>query len=130
MSPSPKFVRYLLGGLIIGGFWYINRGRPAWEEALRTVVVFTVLMALLKARLKRKNVEVHLVRLVASKAVLVVIAAVVEDRIKDSVNNASLVVAIGLGLAVALLGPVGDNHYFTRMTPTAPLTGPAPVQRY
>jgi peptidoglycan/LPS O-acetylase OafA/YrhL len=130
MSSSSKFVRYLLGGLIIGGFWYLNRSRPAWEEALRTVVVFTVLMALLKAKLKRKNVEVHLVRLVASKAVLVVIAAVVEYQIQDSTDNAPLVVAIGLGLAVALLGPLGDNHYFGRMAPPAPIANPAPMQRY
>jgi peptidoglycan/LPS O-acetylase OafA/YrhL len=119
MSSSPKVVRYLLGGLIIGAFWYINRGRPPWEEAVRTVVVFGVLMALLKAKLKRRSVEVHLVSLVASKAVLVVLAAVVQERIKDSVGNAALVVAIGLALAVTLLGPVGDSHYFTRMVSPA-----------
>ncbi|WP_030908261.1 hypothetical protein [Streptomyces sp. NRRL F-5126] len=119
MSSSPKAVRYLLGGLIIGVFWYINRGRPAWEEALRTVVVFSVLMALLKARLRGRGVEVHLVPLIASKAALVLVAAVVQEGIKDSVGSAALVVAIGLGLAVTLLGPVGDGHYFTRMAPTA-----------
>ncbi|MGQ4512399.1 hypothetical protein [Streptomyces sp. DW26H14] len=114
MPSSPKVVRYLIGGLVIGAFWYINRGRPAWEEALRTVVVFGVLMALLKARLRSKSVDVHLVPLIASKAALVLVAAVVQECVKGSVDNAALFVAIGLGLAVMLLGPVGDGHYFTR----------------
>lgn len=34
-----KATRYFLGGLLIGGFWYLNRHRPPWEEALRTIVV-------------------------------------------------------------------------------------------
>ncbi|MET9529391.1 MULTISPECIES: hypothetical protein [unclassified Streptomyces] len=113
MTSSSKVIRYVLGGLLIGGFWYLNRGRPVWEEALRTIAVFAVVMFLLKSRLKRQSVEVHLVPLVASKAVLVVIAAVVEDQLKDSIGNPSLVVAIGLGLAVMLLGPLGDRRFFT-----------------
>ncbi|WP_433893694.1 hypothetical protein [Streptomyces sp. CA-111067] len=82
-----------------------------WEEVLRTVAVFTVLMAVLKARLKRRSVEVHLVALVASKGALVVVAAVVQDRTKDSVGNAPLHVAVGLGLAVVVLGPLGDSRF-------------------
>ncbi|NDZ78175.1 hypothetical protein G3I19_06470 [Streptomyces sp. SID10853] len=120
MTSSSKVIRYVLGGLLIGGFWYLNRGRPVWEEALRTIAVFAVVMFLLKSRLKRKGIEVHLVPLVASKAVLVVIAAVVEDQLMDTVGNASLVVAVGLGLAVMLLGPLGDRHYFTHLAPSAP----------
>ncbi|WP_406140174.1 hypothetical protein [Streptomyces sp. NBC_01089] len=120
MTSSSKVIRYVLGGLLIGGFWYLNRGRPVWEEALRTIAVFAVVMFLLRSRLKRRGVEVHLVPLVASKAVLVVIAAVVEDQLMDTVGNASLVVAAGLGLAVMLLGPLGDRHYFTRLAPSAP----------
>lgn len=120
MTSSSKVIRYVLGGLLIGGFWYLNRGRPVWEEALRTIAVFAVVMFLLKSRLKRRGVEVHLVPLVASKAVLVVIAAVVEDQLMDTVGNASLVVAAGLGLAVMLFGPLGDRHYFTPLARSAP----------
>ncbi|MFE2376880.1 hypothetical protein [Streptomyces sp. NPDC059398] len=117
MTSSSKALRYLLGGLLIGGFWYLNRGRPVWEEALRTILVFAVVMFLLRSRLRRRSVEVHLVPLVASKAVLVVIAAVVEEQLKGSVGDASLVVAIGLGLAVMLLGPLGDSRFFTPLAP-------------
>ncbi|WP_433893705.1 hypothetical protein [Streptomyces sp. CA-111067] len=82
MSSSPKALRYLPGGLIIGAFW--NRHRPPGEEPFP-----------------------------------IVFAAAVQDRIKDSVGNAPLVVAIGLSLAAMLLGPAGDRHYFTRMAPSA-----------
>jgi peptidoglycan/LPS O-acetylase OafA/YrhL len=121
MTSSSKAVRYLIGGLLIGAMWYVNRGRPAWEEALRTIAVFTVVMALMKGKLKRRSVDVHLVPLVASKAVLVTVAAVVEVQVQGSIGNASLVVAIGLALAVTLLGPLGDGHYFTRTAPPAPV---------
>ncbi len=120
MTSSSKVVRYLVGGLLVGGFWYLNRGRPLWEEVLRVVVVFAVLMFLLRSRLRRRSVDVRLVPLVASKTVLVAAAAVVEWRIEGSVGDPSLVVAVGLGLAVALLGPLGDGHYFV---PSA--SGPA-----
>ncbi|WP_406348728.1 hypothetical protein OHA44_26860 [Streptomyces sp. NBC_00144] len=120
MKSSSKVIRYVLGGLLIGGFWYLNRGRPVWEEALRTIAVFAVVMFLLRSRLKRRSIEVHLVPLVASKAVLVLIAAVVEYEFRDSVSSPSLVVAGGLGLAVMLLGPLGDRHFFTPLAPPAP----------
>jgi hypothetical protein len=113
----PKPLRYLLGGLLIGGFWYLNRHRPPWEEALRTIVVFAVLMAALKAKL-RASVEVHLVPLVASKAVLVLIGALIQQGIEHSMTdpaNAPLFVAAGLAVAVTILGPIGDSHYFTRV---------------
>ncbi|WP_405783177.1 hypothetical protein [Streptomyces sp. NBC_00859] len=119
MTSSSKVVRYLLGGLLIGGFWYLNRGRPLWEEALRTIIVFAVVMFLMKSRLKRRSIDVHLVPLIASKAALVAVAALVESRIEGSVGNPALVVAIGLGLGVILLGPLGDGHYFTRQVPSS-----------
>ena len=119
MTEIPKPLRYLLGGLLIGGFWYLNRHRPPWEEALRTIVVFAVLMTALKAKLRSKSVNVHLVPLVASKAVLVGIAAVIGQALEKSMGNAQLVVAAGLAVAVTVLGPLGDSHYFSRV-PAAP----------
>jgi peptidoglycan/LPS O-acetylase OafA/YrhL len=80
MTAMSKLVWYLIGGLLVGGFWYLNRHRPPWEEALRTIAVFAILMAVLKMRFKRLHIDVHLVPLVATKAVLVVIAAVVEQE--------------------------------------------------
>jgi Na+-translocating ferredoxin:NAD+ oxidoreductase RnfD subunit len=119
----PKPIRYLLGGLLIGGFWYLNRHRPPWEEALRTVVVFAVLMAALKAKLRGKF-EVHLVPLVASKAVLVAIAAVVQQQPAKSTTNAQLIVAVGLAVVVTLLGSVGDSYFFSRTRPAPEAAAP------
>jgi hypothetical protein len=116
----PKPVRYLLGGLLIGAFWYINRSRPPWEEALRTIVVFAVLMAALKQKLKRAPVEVHLVPLVLTKAVLVAIAAIVEQGLEHGMSDPSkapLYVALGLAAAVTLLGSIVDGLFFTRSEP-------------
>ncbi|HEY1705108.1 MAG TPA: hypothetical protein VGG75_35880 [Trebonia sp.] len=114
MASMPKAARYVIGGLLIGGFWYLNRGRPPWEEALRTIVVFAVLMLLLRARLRKAGVTVHLVPLIASKAVLVVIAAVVEQELRHSTSDAPLVVAAGLAVAIMVLGPLGDGRFFSR----------------
>ena len=126
MTPAWKTrVRYLVGGLLIGGFWYLNRSTAPWQEALRTIGVFTVLMLVMKVRLQRKSVHVHLVPLLASKAALIVIAALVEEGLTHTMSDPALVVAIGLGIAVALLGPLGDHRFFTRTTPTATPTATA-----
>ncbi|SEP51128.1 hypothetical protein [Amycolatopsis saalfeldensis] len=118
-NPVAKIGRYLIGGLVIGGFWYLNKSRPAWEEALRTIVVFTVVMILVKARLKSKPVTIHLVPLIASKATLVLIAAGVEEALRTShaVGDPALVVAIGLGLAVMLVGGLFHRFFFTVNAP-------------
>jgi hypothetical protein len=119
MTSTSKAMRYIIGGLIIGGFWYLNRGRPPWEEALRTIIVFAVIMLILKARLRTKSVNVHLVPLIASKAVLVIAAAIAQEELLRTTSNATLFVAIGLGVAIMLLGPLGDGHFFTRQLPPA-----------
>jgi hypothetical protein len=116
MSSSSRLPAYLLGGLLIGGFWYLNRDRPLWEDVVRTVVVFSILMTVLRLRLRRRGIEVQLFPLIATKAVLVVIAAVIEDTMdRQSVSNSPLIVAIGLGLAVCLAGWVGDTYFFRRI---------------
>ncbi|WP_328610315.1 hypothetical protein OG943_14675 [Amycolatopsis sp. NBC_00345] len=118
-NPVLKIGRYLIGGLVIGGFWYLNKSRPAWEEALRTIVVFAIVMTLVKARLKSKPVTIHLVPLIASKATLVLIAAGVEEVLRTShaVSDPALVVSIGLGLAVILVGSLFHRFFFTINAP-------------
>jgi hypothetical protein len=111
MTPAMQArIRYVVAGLLIGGFWYLNRDRSPWQDALRVMITFTVLMVVMRARLKRKSVDVHLVSLIAAKAVLIVIAVLVQEALKHSMDNPALVVAVGLGLVVALLGPVGDHR--------------------
>jgi hypothetical protein len=127
MTPTAKVrIRYLVGGLLIGGFWYLNRGRSPWGDALHTIVVFAVLMVVMRARLRGKSVDIQLVPLLATKAVLVAAAALVEVGLKHSMGNAALVVSIGLALVVALLGPLADHRFFTRNTQPRTAT-PAPT---
>ncbi|MHA6765429.1 hypothetical protein [Streptacidiphilus sp. PAMC 29251] len=131
MKPTSKaLIRYVVGGLLIGGFWYLNRGRTPWEEALRTLGVFAVLMLVMRMRLQRKSVQVHLVPLLAAKAALVATAALIEEGIKHSTGDPALVVAIGLGLTVALLGPLADHRFFTPKTaaPASATTTPERVR--
>ena len=122
MTFAAKAVRYLIGGLVIGGFWYLNRGRNPWEDAVRTIIVFAVVMTLLRARFKRQSVDVHLVPLVLMKAVLVVAAAAIEEAVKPSVTDPALLVSIGLGVAVFLVGLLFDRFFFTRLAPPSAMT--------
>ena len=117
MSEQSKVrLGYLIGGLMIGCFWYVNRHSPPWEEALRTIVTFALIMTLLKAHLLRRSRNAHLVPLIAAKAALVVVAAFIQAALGHLMHNPGLVVASGLGLAVALLAPLSDRHFFTRAT--------------
>jgi hypothetical protein len=112
MMTGTKASRYLLGGLVIGAFWYINRHRPPWEDAVRTIVLFAIVMSVLKVRLRRK-IDVHLLPLVATKGVLVLIAAAIEQAIRHSTSDAALIVACGLFVAVVLVGMIGDRFFFS-----------------
>jgi hypothetical protein len=125
MTFAAKAVRYLIGGLIIGGFWYLNRGRDPWADALRTIIVFALVMTLIKGKLKRQSVDVHLVPLIVMKAVLVVAAAAVEEGIKSSAGQPALLVSIGLGVAVFLAGLLFDRFFFTRPAPPSANTDPS-----
>jgi hypothetical protein len=111
---SKSRLRYLIGGLMIGCFWYLNRHRPPWEEALRTMVTFALLMTLLKAHLRRKSVEVRLVPLISAKVALVIVAALIQSVLARTMDDPGLVVAIGLGLTVALIAPLAGEYFFTK----------------
>lgn len=79
---SPKMIgRYVLAGLLIGAIWYLNRARPPWEEALRTFVTFAVLVFVMRQRLRRRSIQVHVGPLLAGKAVLVALAAVAQGAL-------------------------------------------------
>lgn len=114
MTPRwKKAVGYVAVGLLIGGFWYLNRNRPPWEEALRTIVVFMAVLTLLKIRLKRRSMNVRILPMFVVKAVLVVIAALAEAALTSShaVGDPTLIVAIGLGLAVSAAALLGHRYF-------------------
>lgn len=119
MTPMMKALRYVGGGLVIGAFWYINKGRPPWEEALRTIIVFSVVMVLVKGKLRNTPIDLHIVPMIATKAVLVIIAAAVETSIVGQVSDPALVTACGLGIAVILVGLVAHRFFFTMKAPPA-----------
>jgi hypothetical protein len=64
--------------------------------------------------MKREAIELHLMPLFLSKALLVGAAAIAETMLVPWLSNPALAIAVGLGLAVAFLGPLGDSHFFTR----------------
>lgn len=58
--------------------------------------------------------NVHLVPLIATKVVLVVIAAFAEQALEHhSASHPSLSVAIGLGVVVCVAGLAGDRYFFS-----------------
>lgn len=105
-------LRYALMGLSIGTFWFIGRNRPAWEEAIRIIIVFTVIIVLFRLLLARRGIRVRLVPILCTKVVLVVIAAAVETLLSRWISEPGTYVAIGLALIIALGGPHFDRHLF------------------
>jgi peptidoglycan/LPS O-acetylase OafA/YrhL len=114
-------VRYLIGGVLIGTFWYLNRGRPPWEEAVRTLAVFAALILLFGLRLRYRSrqsnnpppVRIHFVTAIAAKAVLVTVAAVAQWLLGHKMTDPAAVVSIGLAITVALAGPRMNRHLFS-----------------
>ena len=107
-------LRYLAAGLFVGGFWYLNRGKPLYQEVLRTLAVFALWLLILKSRLSHRSIELRFIPAFIGKAVLVIIAAVTEMLLVAWTDNPALPVAIGLALAVTVMGPIGHRHFFTR----------------
>ena len=107
-------LKYAIGGSVIGGFWYFNRQHPPWEEGLRTLIIFGALILLARARLRRRGIKVHFITLLATKAALVAIAVAAGTLLSPYMQGSALVVACGLGLAVAVLGAIFDGYFFTR----------------
>ncbi|WP_242154559.1 hypothetical protein [Sphingomonas sp. BAUL-RG-20F-R05-02] len=106
-------LRYLAAGLFVGGFWYLNRAKPPYEEVLRTLAVFALWLLILKSRLSHRSIELHFFPAFAGKAAMIIIAALAETPLRAWTDNPALPVAIGLALAVAGLGLVGHPHFFT-----------------
>jgi peptidoglycan/LPS O-acetylase OafA/YrhL len=123
-SPAAKLARYALAGLVIAAFWYLNRHRPLWEEMARTIVVFSLIMVALRLKLRRRGVDVHLIPLIGTKAVLVVAAAGVEEALKNhGTEHRQVIVACGLGVAFALAGFLFDRFFFS-LLPRDPSPNP------
>ena len=123
-------IRYLIGGLAIGAFWFLNRDRPAWEEALRTLATFAVLLLLLNLHLKRRPrnpgtppIKINFVGALAAKAALVAVAALAESILGHWMTSPAVVISIALAVAVALLGPLLNHRLVHPTAPAVPISG-------
>jgi hypothetical protein len=108
-------VQYLVIGLVIGTLWIVHRNEPVWEHAARTLVVLVAVpllaapvLAWWRKRHGSANTRhVSLVRFVAAKALLVGVALGVDVLLSLWLPGvADVVVAGGLVVAIAVLGPL------------------------
>ena len=118
--------RYLVIGAVIGALWIAHRDEPLWEHAVRTLVVL-VAVPLLAApvlawwRARRRDATVpseqlSLPRFVAAKAMLVAVALGLDVLLSSWWPGlADLLVAAGLVLAIAVLGPL---HHHRLLVPS------------
>jgi drug/metabolite transporter (DMT)-like permease len=127
-----KSVSCILASLLIGGTWYLNRGRPPWEEAIRTAVVLRLLLILLKFGLKRISLNLRIVPILVATTILIVIAAFTEAALinSHSVQEPTVVVSIGLVLAVAATVLLGGGHFLPqRVLPSSEREQGGPIAR-
>lgn len=96
----------------MGFLWAAHAAEPAWEHALRTLLVMLAVLPcvalLLRRRRSRSGVRLPRLRhrnVVAAKIILVAGALGAEWLLTGVTDRASRYVAIGITLVVALLGP-------------------------
>lgn len=115
-------LKYLVMAAVIGGLWFQNRHRPAWEEGIRVLIVFALVMLLMKRLVARRGITIELGPALLTKTVLIAIALAVQLLVGRWTSDPAGYVAVGLALIIALLGPLFDHRFFS-YTPT-----PSPTQ--
>ncbi|WP_328317398.1 hypothetical protein [Streptomyces sp. NBC_00388] len=131
---------YLAAGLVMAGMWWRGAGFPAWEHALRVLVVILVvppLVHLVRRRRERRtgstpSRHVPLRRLVALKVALVGAALCSDWLLGLRLQEPAPITAIGLLSAVALGGPAFHQRQSgaaPRASPAGAPTGPPPVRK-
>ncbi|MFI6347820.1 hypothetical protein [Streptomyces sp. NPDC050560] len=111
---DPRAVRriYLIVGLVMGALWVWHKGEPLWEHALKLLVLLFVVAPLVLGRMRRKHPPVPgqltlaYPRLVVAKLVLLVVTLAASALLRDKVDNADLVVAVGMAVVIAVGGPL------------------------
>ena len=114
-------IRYLVVGLFIGGLWIAHRDEPTWEHAVRTLAVLLLVPPLVHLLLRRWEARraqqgdaprerFSIARFAIGKVVLVVAWMVIELVLSHWVADADLIVAAGLTLSAAVLGPMLHHH--------------------
>jgi hypothetical protein len=121
-------IRYAVAGLILAVAWVWRENTPAWEHALRVLVVLLVIVPTVRwARQRRAAASGGAVgppfltrTLVLAKLTLVVAGLGVEWALERWMprTDAAACVAVALGLAIAIGGP-----YLQRRSPLRSVAG-------
>ncbi|MFF3978069.1 hypothetical protein [Streptomyces sp. NPDC001828] len=139
-EPACRAVRlgYLAAGLVMSGMWLRGADLPAWEHALRVLVVVLVvppLVHLVRRRRERRadtvrSPRVPLRRLVALKVALVA-AALCGERLllRIGLPGADAITAAALLLTVSLAGPPFHQRQLSPAPPGRHEHGPSPVPK-
>lgn len=106
-------VRYCLLGLLVAGMWLWSSGQPLWLHALRILAILlvvpavagSVVAAVARRRGRDPGEMISVARLVAFKAVLVVVAGAATLLLRAHVAHLDLWVAAWLALMLAFGGP-------------------------
>lgn len=99
-------------GLVVGGLWALQAGAPLWEHALRLgLLLFVVAPAALwvigrrLGAADRTHVNRLAVRALVAKSALLVAALGLSAVLRQVTGSADYLVAAGIALAIAFLGP-------------------------
>jgi hypothetical protein len=108
-------IRFLVPGIVFGVLWYANRDTPLWEHAVRMLVIMVVVLAAIELLADRHNGQKrapHLAhgRVIGAKLGLLAIAVVAEWALDHWTEQASAVVAVGLVVVTAVVGPALRHH--------------------
>lgn len=108
--------RYLILGVILGLFWYVNGAQPLWQHALRMLLIMAGVLIVLELLARRRHRgggdRPHIAhgRIIAAKLVLLAVAVGAEWLLDLYTSRADLIVAIGLAVVVAVAGPPLEHH--------------------
>jgi low temperature requirement protein LtrA len=99
-------------GLILGVVWAAHAAEPLWEHAARTLALMLVALPLLTVLLRRKQAragrrmpKLRHFNILTAKVALVAVASGAEWLLGRTTDNADRIVAIGIVVVVAVVGP-------------------------
>ncbi|MGI5330659.1 LmeA family phospholipid-binding protein [Actinomadura nitritigenes] len=101
-------IGYAVAGSAIGGAWAAGGDMPAWEHALRLLLIIVVVPPLVRLARRRLGARGHLPlgRLVAAKVLLIGVALLLDMLLATWTGAAHVITGVVLSVLVACGGPV------------------------